>query len=108
MDLSDGLARDLGRLARASGLGAVLDEERIPVHRNGRGRASALYDGEDFELLFSMSETEAERLLGQVRRGKTPLRFYPVGRLTRRFRGVWLSDKKGRRRRLGSGGFSHF
>ncbi len=106
MDLSDGLAKDLGRMARASHLGAVVDEERLSGRRGGR--AAALYDGEDFELLFSMSEKEAERLLRQVRRKKTPLRFYPVGRLTRSVKGVWLSDKEGRRRRLGSGGFTHF
>ena len=108
MDLSDGLARDLGRMCRASGLGAILDEERIPVHRSGRSRAAALHDGEDFELLFSMSEREAGRLQRQVRQKKTPLRFYPVGRLSRRVRGVWLSDKEGRRRRLTGGGFVHF
>jgi len=108
MDLSDGLAKDLGRMARASHLGAVLDAKSIPVHRHARGIDAALYDGEDFELLVSLPESEGERLLHQVRRKKTPLRFYPVGRLTRRVRGVWLSDRHGRRRRLGSGGFAHF
>ncbi len=108
MDLSDGLAKDLGRMCRASRLGAVLDEEGIPLRRGAGGLASGLYDGEDFELLFSMSEKEAQRLQRQVRQKKTPLRFFPVGRLTRRVRGVWLSDKKGRRRRLGGGGFGHF
>jgi len=108
MDLSDGLAQDLGRMCRASRLGAVLEEEDIPLRRPARGIGSGLYDGEDFELLFSMSEKEAQRLQRQVLRKKTPLRFYPVGRLSRRIKGVWLSDKKGRRRRSGGGGFVHF
>ena len=108
MDLSDGLAQDLERMARASGLGAVLEAERIPVHRDGRGVGSALYDGEDFELLFAVSPGEAGRLLGRVRRKTAPARFFPVGRLERGVRGVWLEDKAGRRRRLGPGGFTHF
>jgi len=108
MDLSDGLAQDLGRMCRQSRLGAVIDAENVPVHREARGLAAALRDGEDFELLFSLSEREAERLERQVRRKKTPAHFYPVGRLTRRHRGVWLSDKKGRLRRLTGADFAHF
>jgi len=107
MDISDGLVRDLGRMARASGLGAVLDEKDIPVHPSGRGLASALYDGEDFELLFSLAPRDAASLMRRVELKKTPVRFYPVGRMDRSFRGVWLNGVKGRRR-LRPSGFSHF
>ncbi|NWK54436.1 thiamine-monophosphate kinase [Verrucomicrobiaceae bacterium N1E253] len=53
MDLSDGLAQDLPRLAYASGLNYRLDHEMIP-RTAGCSVDAALQDGEDFELLISM------------------------------------------------------
>ncbi|NNM84634.1 MAG: thiamine-phosphate kinase [Phycisphaerales bacterium] len=75
MDLSDGLAADLPRLAAASGLGAVVDEARLPVHpdatqlaaRDGQSPTHhALCDGEDYELLFTLSQHDAARLPTQL------------------------------------------
>lgn len=51
IDVSDGLALDLHRLCRASGVAAELD--RIPVVR-GASLDRALHGGEDYELLFTM------------------------------------------------------
>lgn len=51
MDLTDGLALDLHRLAAASNVAAELD--RIPVRR-GSSLDQALYGGEDYELLFTI------------------------------------------------------
>ena len=50
MDISDGLATDLRHILKASGVGSKLDGSLIP--RNGT-LEQALYDGEDFELLFT-------------------------------------------------------
>ncbi|MBC8205578.1 MAG: thiamine-phosphate kinase [Kiritimatiellales bacterium] len=50
MDISDGLATDLRHILKASGVGAELDGSLIPC--NGT-LEQALYDGEDFELLFT-------------------------------------------------------
>jgi len=72
IDLSDGLERDLCRLLDASGAGAEVDGERIPVSKaahelsgaTGRDPLDhALHDGEDFELLFTLPPDEAGRLL---------------------------------------------
>jgi thiamine-monophosphate kinase len=52
MDLSDGLAKDLPRLAKSSGCGFRLDRAAIPCSE-GCGVERALTDGEDFELLFT-------------------------------------------------------
>ncbi len=57
MDVSDGLALDLDRLLRASGCGARLMSDRLPVsdhYRAYRGddRTVALTGGEDYVLLF--------------------------------------------------------
>ena len=61
MDLSDGLAADLPRLARASGCGFILDASKIPRTRGCTAR-QALNDGEDFELLFTLSPGNAIRV----------------------------------------------
>ena len=53
MDLSDGLSRDLPRLAAASGTGYQVDVKKLPV-TPGCGIAQALGDGEDYELLFNV------------------------------------------------------
>jgi thiamine-monophosphate kinase len=61
MDLSDGLGADLPRLGRASGLGYEIDPAAIPRAR-GASLEAALNDGEDFELLFTVSPARAEWL----------------------------------------------
>lgn len=50
MDISDGLALDLHRLCKASGVAAELD--RLPLLPNAT-IDQALHDGEDYELLFT-------------------------------------------------------
>jgi thiamine-monophosphate kinase len=50
MDISDGLALDLHRLCRASGVAAAL--ESIPLLK-GAIIEQALHDGEDYELLYT-------------------------------------------------------
>ena len=52
MDLSDGLAKDLPRLAAASDCGFEIIREALPRHR-GVSIEGALQDGEDYELLFA-------------------------------------------------------
>ena len=51
MDISDGLAIDLHRLAKASGLAATID--RVPV-AHGATLERALHGGDDYELLFTL------------------------------------------------------
>jgi len=64
IDISDGLAADLGHILKESKVGAVIYEDKIPR----RGQASlknALYDGEDFELIFTLSHEDAKRIKRQ-------------------------------------------
>ncbi|MCX6866206.1 MAG: thiamine-phosphate kinase [Verrucomicrobia bacterium] len=62
LDLSDGLAQDLPRLATASGCGFVLDEAGLPL-TPGCDIAQALGDGEDFEMLFTLEPDRVAALL---------------------------------------------
>ena len=71
LDLSDGLASDLRHICAASGVGAVVHTDRLPIAGDTRGIASslqldpvalALGGGEDFELLFTAPEAAVERL----------------------------------------------
>jgi thiamine-monophosphate kinase len=68
MDLSDGLAKDLGRLCRASSVAARLERASIPVAAALREGAStlavdaealALGGGEDYELLATLDPDDA-------------------------------------------------
>jgi thiamine-monophosphate kinase len=70
IDLSDGLSSDLGRLCRASGVGARIWPERIPVPPIGRARDAHLWDplqlalhgGEDYQLLFTVPTAKVSRV----------------------------------------------
>jgi thiamine-monophosphate kinase len=55
IDVSDGLVRDLAHLCDAGGVGAMLFADLIPC----RDLRSALYDGEDYELLAAVAPADA-------------------------------------------------
>ena len=57
IDISDGLAGDLNHILKASRVGAHLWDNAVPLTR-GATLAQALTDGEDFELLFTLKESE--------------------------------------------------
>jgi thiamine-monophosphate kinase len=67
IDISDGLSSDLKRICTQSAVGAIIDAQLIPVsdeaRRNEDPLSSALNDGEDFELLFTLSRRECGTLL---------------------------------------------
>ncbi len=82
MDLSDGLAADLPRLAQASGCGFQISEENVPRNR-GCTVAKALGDGEDFELLFAIRPSDAARLAAKWRARFPKLPLTKIGSFTR-------------------------
>ena len=71
MDLSDGLAMDLARICQASGCGAEIHVESLPISSAVKQLSTsrdqqfkrALGDGEDFELLIAAPEDEAARIV---------------------------------------------
>lgn len=108
IDLSDGLALDLNRIASASRCGALIFENKIPKSKNIFKIQNALFDGEDFELLFTLNGADARRLLSLSPEKKTGLEFYPIGRMTDLFRGVQMITWDGRSQRVACNGFKHF
>ena len=86
IDVSDGLAADLWHILEESGVGAVLGADAIPLSPQAvacRDEMSplehALADGEDFELLFTVSPADGEALL-KARLFTTPLSH--IGQIT--------------------------
>lgn len=94
IDLSDGMAVDLGHITKASKVGCEVDLNKIPLHESLRGPEVdrddalelALTGGEDFELLFtipersvrgaaeSLAEFETELTqIGEITKGETNL-----------------------------------
>lgn len=89
MDVSDGLASDLRRILEESRVGADLDAARIPVSsaarrlRDGRRALDhALGDGEDFELLFTVSAARATAFTRAWRRAFPELPATAIGTVT--------------------------
>jgi thiamine-monophosphate kinase len=106
IDLSDGLASDITRIAEESGVGARISREAIPVSK-GVSVKSAISEGEDFELLFTLSAREAARLaLHPKVRGLAP--FHRIGRIVDKREGIRLVHANGRLEPLLASGFDHF
>jgi len=80
MDISDGLSGDLGHILKAGKVGARLDHASIPRHQ-GASLSQALNDGEDFELLFTLSPARARSLMDWQARQRS-FYFYPIGTIT--------------------------
>jgi thiamine-monophosphate kinase len=114
IDISDGLAIDLARLADASECGAVIELAQVPVSPAAKQLAAtpgdartplehALSDGEDFELLLAVPQATAERLVAEQ-----PLEV-PLTRIGQCITqpGLWQQDAGGQRRPLPPVGFVH-
>lgn len=97
MDVSDGLSRDLGRLCAASGVGAEVEERRLPIRPATAAAArtlgaeaglAALHGGEEYELLFAARPASAARIAALAKRLGIPVTL--VGRIVPAARGMTL------------------
>jgi thiamine-monophosphate kinase len=108
IDVSDGCLQDLGHLCAASGVGAEVEVERIPLaaaYRRvcGTNPRLALVGGEDYELLFSARPALAAPLATLARRHRCPISR--IGRIVAAERGIRLLH--GRERAVARGPFGH-
>lgn len=110
IDISDGLASDLMHICKASGVGAYIEEGKIPIKEEAQLMAlkfkldpvtTALNGGEDYELLFTVKESDLEKV-----------RFMPglyiIGEITKPEDGIKLHTTGGNIHDLKAQGWNHF
>jgi len=82
IDLSDGLSDGICRIAEASGVGAIIDAEAVPLDPQARALfesrgldalGEAVTGGDDYELLIAARPRFRARLSGPIRHGDAPL-----------------------------------
>lgn len=103
IDISDGLTQDLSHILRQSRVGAIIYEDLIPISKQARGLNDALYTGEDFELLFTLSHQEAKRLM-RIKSNN----FKAIGEITDKKYGLRMIDRRGKEKIIQPKGFTHF
>ncbi len=103
IDISDGLTQDLGHILEESLKGAIIYEDLIPISKQARNLHDALYWGEDFELLFTVSAYEAKKLYRKKLTG-----FKPIGEIVDKKYGLRLVDERGKEKIIKPKGFQHF
>jgi thiamine-monophosphate kinase len=113
MDISDGLLADLGHICAASGLGADIEWQRLPLSAPATQLVAARPDlrervvagGDDYELLVTTSADDVAAAMAVAARIGVPLTA--IGRM-RHGAGVCLRDEQGREMSVGRAGYRHF
>lgn len=109
MDISDGLSSEILHLCKQSQLGCVLYEEKIPVSEATRlaafkfeidPTACALSGGEDYELLFTLSQNDHDKLILNEQ-------ISVIGYMTEPDAGARLRTKGGATHPLTAQGWNH-
>lgn len=112
IDVSDGLLQDLGHICKASGVGALIWNEQLPLSRAYRklaGRAGtryALSGGEDYELLFCARPRVRARIENLTK--VVPVPITRVGTCVQAKKGIVVIDSAGRQIASGNKGHDHF
>jgi thiamine-monophosphate kinase len=97
IDISDGLASEIFHLCKASDLGCTIYDEKIPIDAKTSMAAidfnidpvtCALNGGEDYELLFTVSLADYDKIKGNPH-------MTVIGHITDKNSGVNLVDKNG-------------
>lgn len=113
LDISDGLLQDLGHIARASGVDAVLYRQQVPVspalvELAGREQALdwALTGGDDYQLCFTVSPAREQALV--TRLAEHGIEAVRVGDIIAGTGEARCLDDKGHAVSLKETGYAHF
>jgi thiamine-monophosphate kinase len=110
IDVSDGLSSELLHICRKSGVGCVVHDDKIPVHPDSKAAAEelnlsavtcALSGGEDYELLFTVPQSDYEKLSGLQG-------ISIIGYVTEAEKGALLQTKAGPVHKLTAQGWNAF
>lgn len=111
IDVSDGLAGDLGHILSASKLGAEIGMASLPVAPSLQRLPQVpqqdclLHGGDDYELLFTAAPDKRVAIEAAARDSNTPVTR--IGRLTAA-PGLWAVQADGQRHTVAARGFDHF
>ncbi len=110
IDISDGLTSELFHICKSSGVGAFIEEGKVPIHDDSQMMAlqfnmdpitSALNGGEDYELLFTINEKDLEKV-------RYMPDIYMIGDIVPKDDGIKLHTTGGNRHDLKAQGWNHF
>ncbi len=109
MDISDGLSSEIFHICKQSQLGCTIYEEKIPVHEEAREfaykleldpTACSLSGGEDYELLFTIPQSEYEKLVLNEN-------ISVIGHMTEAEEGIHIITRGGNTHKLVAQGWNH-
>ena len=110
MDISDGLSSEVLHICQQSNVGAILYEEKLPIHPDTKDfaykleidpTACALSGGEDYELLFTLSQADYDKI-------KDALGIRVIGYVTEAGEGATIITKGGSKHKLTAQGWNAF
>lgn len=114
IDVSDGLSSDLHHICEESNKGALIYAEKIPISQRIMEVCRplkipplnlALSSGEEYELLFTLSPKEDEKLK-KITKGKFKISL--IGEIMNKKEGVKILDLDGKIKGLKRTGYTHF
>jgi thiamine-monophosphate kinase len=111
LDVSDGLAGDLGHILKASRLGATLNADALPFGPTLDSlpleirRQYALAGGDDYELCFTAPASKREQVLTAAQAAHTPVTL--IGRIEEQA-GLRITDGQGKPISVPLQSFDHF
>jgi thiamine-monophosphate kinase len=108
IDISDGLSVDLAHMCEESDCGAEVYLDKLPVSPELKALQRRAYDfalngGEDYQLLFSVSDTK----LAALSKLNNEFGFYKIGKIIEQ-KGIFVVDRPGRRKKLHPNPWHHF
>lgn len=110
MDISDGLSSDILHICRQSNTGCIIYDEKLPIHTETKemgmefgmsGTSCALNGGEDYELLFTIAQSDYEKIVLSEK-------ISVIGYITSADEGTHLVTAQGNKHKLVAQGWTAF